>query len=86
MIEYHTAVRGAFFDIARIADSADDIARHARYLDDGVLFIQQGKFRRCCRGKRANGTCIRKQAISICAGSCCSPVLSMRTCIIRKLR
>ena len=85
MIEYHTAVRGAFFDIARIADSADDIARHARYLDDGCLSSRE-KFRRCCRGRRANGTCIRKQAISICAGSCYSPVLSMRTCIIRKLR
>ena len=39
MIEYHTAVRGAFFDIARIADSADDIARHARYLDDGGAWM-----------------------------------------------
>ncbi|QNK09667.1 guanine deaminase [Enterobacter sp. JUb54] len=43
MIEYHSAVRGAFFDIAHPADSADDIARHGRYLDDGVLFIHEGK-------------------------------------------
>lgn len=43
MIEYHTALRGAFFDITQIAHRADDIARHTRYIDDGVLFIEQGK-------------------------------------------
>lgn len=42
MIDYHVAIRGAFFDIAQVADNADDIARHARYLDDGVLFIRDG--------------------------------------------
>jgi len=42
MIAYDTAIRGAFFDIAQVADSADDIARHARYLPDGVLFIAEG--------------------------------------------
>lgn len=31
------------FDIARVCDSADAIARHARYLEDGLLFIRNGK-------------------------------------------
>ena len=43
MIDYSVALRGAFFDIAAVADSADDIASHARYLDDGVLFIRDGR-------------------------------------------
>lgn len=43
MIEYQTALRGSFFDIAQRATRADDIARHSRYLDDGVLFIDEGK-------------------------------------------
>lgn len=43
MFDYHAAVRGAFFDIAAVADSADDIARHARYLEDGVLFLRDGR-------------------------------------------
>jgi len=43
MINYQTAIRGTFFDIAQVADNADDIARHARHLDDGLLFIQEGK-------------------------------------------
>ena len=42
-MEYQTAIRGAFFDIARVCDSADAIAQHARYLEDGLLFIQNGK-------------------------------------------
>ncbi len=43
MIDYSVALRGAFFDIAAVADSADDIASHARYLDDGVLFLRDGR-------------------------------------------
>ena len=46
-MEYQTAIRGAFFDIVRVCDSADAIARHARYLEDGVLFIQNGKTAYC---------------------------------------
>lgn len=42
MIAYDTAIRGAFFDVAQVADSADDIARHARYFPDGLLFIAGG--------------------------------------------
>ena len=42
-MDYQTAIRGAFFDIAQVCDSADAIARHARYLEDGLLFIQNGK-------------------------------------------
>ena len=41
-MEYQTAIRGAFFDIAQVCDSADAIAQHARYLEDGLLFIQNG--------------------------------------------
>lgn len=40
MFDYHAAVRGAFFDISEVAESADDIARQARYLEDGVLFLR----------------------------------------------
>ena len=43
MITYHSAIRGAFFDITQPATSPEDIARHTRYLDDGLLFIHQGK-------------------------------------------
>lgn len=43
MFDYHAAVRGAFFDIAGVAESADDIARQARYLEDGVLFLRDGR-------------------------------------------
>ncbi|WP_241211231.1 hypothetical protein, partial [Enterobacter ludwigii] len=32
MMDYQTAIRGAFFDIARVCDSADVIAQQARYL------------------------------------------------------
>lgn len=42
MIDYQTAIRGALFDIARVCDNADDIARHARFIDDGLLFIRDG--------------------------------------------
>lgn len=42
MTEYTAAIRGAFFDIDRVVDSPDQIARHARYIEDGVLFIQDG--------------------------------------------
>ena len=43
MMDYHAAVRGAFFDIAGVAESADDIARQARYLEDGLLFLRDGR-------------------------------------------
>jgi NCS1 family nucleobase:cation symporter-1 len=86
MIEYHTAVRGAF-SISPASPTAPTISLAMRAtLMMACCLSSREKFRRCCRGRRANGTCIRKQAISICAGSCYSPVLSMRTCIIRKLR
>lgn len=43
MIDYHAAVRGALFDIAEVCDNADDIAHHARFIEDGLLFIRDGK-------------------------------------------
>jgi guanine deaminase len=37
------------------------VAAQARYLDDGLLFMQDGKLSRCCRGRRgslsAQGLC-----------------------------
>lgn len=52
-MEYQTAIRGTFFDIAQVCDSADTIAEHARYLEDGLLFIQNGcTFWRTWRGRR----------------------------------
>ncbi len=43
MMDYQTAVRGAFFDIAGVAETPDEVAAQARYLDDGLLFLQEGK-------------------------------------------
>ncbi|HBT0056519.1 TPA: guanine deaminase, partial [Klebsiella pneumoniae] len=43
MMDYQTAVRGAFFDIAGVAETPDEVAAQARYLDDGLLFLQDGK-------------------------------------------
>lgn len=43
MMDYQTAVRGAFFDIAGVAETPDEVATQARYLDDGLLFLQDGK-------------------------------------------
>ncbi|WP_192830760.1 hypothetical protein, partial [Klebsiella pneumoniae] len=37
MMDYQTAVRGAFFDIAGVAETPDEVAAQARYLDDGLL-------------------------------------------------
>ncbi len=31
------------FDIAGVAETPDEVAAHARYLDDGLLFLQDGK-------------------------------------------
>ncbi len=43
MMDYQTAVRGAFFDIAGVAETPDEVAAQARYLDDGLLFLQEGE-------------------------------------------
>jgi guanine deaminase len=43
MIDYHVAIRGALFDIAQVCDNADDIALNARFIEDGLLFIRDGK-------------------------------------------
>lgn len=43
MMDYQTAVRGAFFDIAGVAETPDEVVAQARYLDDGLLFLQEGK-------------------------------------------
>ncbi len=42
MMDYQTAVRG-IFDIAGVAETPDEVAAQARYLDDGLLFLQEGK-------------------------------------------
>jgi guanine deaminase len=53
-MEYQTAIRGAFFDIAQVCDSADAIARHARYLEDGCcLFRTENSGAHAVAGGRA---------------------------------
>lgn len=54
MMDYQTAVRGAFFDIAGVAETPDEVAAQARYLDDGLLFLQEGKLSPCCHGSRGS--------------------------------
>ncbi len=58
MMDYQTAVRGAFFDIAGVAETPDEVAAQARYLDDGLLFLQEGKLSPCCHGRRGKPFCI----------------------------
>lgn len=58
MMDYQTAVRGAFFDIAGVAETPDEVAAQARYLDDGLLFLQEGKLSPCCHGMRGKPFCI----------------------------
>lgn len=41
-MDYSHALRSSFFDITAVADTPDDIARHARYIEDGLLFIGGG--------------------------------------------
>lgn len=43
MNDYSTALRGRFLDIAATADSPAEIAAQARYLDDGLLFLREGR-------------------------------------------
>ena len=43
MVDYRYALRGRFFDIAATADSPEEIARQARYVDDGLMFIAEGR-------------------------------------------
>ncbi len=38
-----TALRGSFFDITAVADCPETLADNARYLEDGLLVIEQGK-------------------------------------------
>ncbi|WP_029698081.1 amidohydrolase family protein, partial [Franconibacter helveticus] len=38
-----TAIRGHFFDISDVADSAEEIAQRARSLEDGLLFLDGGR-------------------------------------------
>ena len=58
MMDYQTAVRGAFFDIAGVAETPDEVAAQARYLDDGLLFCRRGKLSPCCHGRRGKPFCI----------------------------
>lgn len=61
MIDYHVAIRGALFDIARVCDNADDIALNARFIEDGLLFIRDGKIRARMTGRRENNIWMRKR-------------------------
>ena len=42
------------FDIAGVAETPDEVAARARYLDDGLLFLQEGKLSPCCHGRRGS--------------------------------
>lgn len=42
-VQYRCAVRGNFFDISAPVDNPQQIADHARYIEDGLLLIDQGK-------------------------------------------
>lgn len=46
------------FDIAGVAETPDEVAARARYLDDGLLFLQEGKLSPCCHGRRGKPFCI----------------------------
>jgi hypothetical protein len=86
MMEYQTAIRGTFFDIAQVCDSADTIAEHARYLEDGLLFIQNGHILAHMPWQEGEQYLDPTKATPTCAASCCCPVLSIPMCIIRKRR
>jgi guanine deaminase len=86
MMNYQTAIRGAFFDITQVCDNADAIAHHTRHLVDGLLFIQSGKILAQMTWQEGNNTLIPTKAIPTCVASCCYPVLSIPTSITRKRR
>ncbi|STR40155.1 Guanine deaminase [Klebsiella michiganensis] len=86
MMDYHAAVRGAFFDIAGVAESADDIARQARYLEDGVLFLRDGRIQALLPWQEGERFLHPQKAIATCAVSYCCRGLSMPTSTIRKPR
>lgn len=85
-MDYQTAIRGAFFDIAQVCDSADAIARHARYLEDGVLFIQNGKILTHMPWQEGEQYLDPHKGYTDLRVSYCCPVLSIPTSIIRKRR
>ncbi|EKS6646026.1 guanine deaminase [Enterobacter hormaechei] len=43
MEDYRYVLRGSFFDITALAENPKEISRHARYIDDGLMFVGQGK-------------------------------------------
>ena len=85
-MEYQTAIRGAFFDIARVCDSADAIARHARYLEDGLLFIRNGKILAQMPWQEGEQYLDPHKGYTDRAAGCCCPALSTPTSITRKRR
>lgn len=40
-----TAVRGSLFDIKKVVDSPDDIIENVRFIEDGLLLLQDGKIK-----------------------------------------
>ncbi|GMX11900.1 hypothetical protein LOCUS_30530 [Klebsiella pneumoniae] len=58
MMDYQTAVRGAFFDIAGVAETPDEVAAQARYLDEACCSCRRGKLSPCCHGSRGKPFCI----------------------------
>jgi guanine deaminase len=86
MMDYQTAIRGAFFDIAQVCDSAEAIPRHARYLDDGLLFIHNGKILAQMSWQEGEQFLDPYTGYTDLRASCCCPVLSIPTSITPRRR
>lgn len=43
MVNYRYALRGSFFDITALAETPSQIAQQTRFIDDGLLFVAEGK-------------------------------------------
>ena len=86
MMDYQTAVRGAFFDIAGVAETPDEVAAHARYLDDGLLFLQDGKIVALLPWQEGEAFLHPLRAMLTCGASCCCRGSSMPTSTIRRPR
>ncbi|MCS5948408.1 hypothetical protein LNP05_17890 [Klebsiella pneumoniae subsp. pneumoniae] len=87
MMDYQTAVRGAFFDIAGVAETPDEVAAQARYLDDGLLFLQEGKIIALLPWLEGEAFLHPlKGYVDLPGASCCCRVLSIPTFTIRRPR
>lgn len=58
MMDYQTAVRGAFFDIAGVAETPDEVAAQAAISMMACCSCRRGKLSPCCHGMRGKPCCI----------------------------